>query len=128
MDFPQRRRDCANDGVGLLPDPAWDFDADGWWHGRMAILRGVESGFSLARAPKQGILSVSDHRGRVLGEQSAGNAPFAPLVATVRVQHESTLYDRFGNWLGWLDFAVLLILIATSITREVKPNAIVRPQ
>ncbi len=128
MDFPQLSRDYANDGVGLLLVPAWDFDADGWWHGRMAILRGVESGFSIARAPKQGILSVSDNRGRVLAERSTSDAPFATLVATVPVQHESTLYDRFGNWFSWLNLAVLLILIATSITREVKPNAIVRPQ
>ena len=50
----------------LLLVPAWDFDVDGWLHGRMAILRGVESGFSIVRAPKQGILTVTDDRGRVL--------------------------------------------------------------
>ena len=127
MDFPQLSRDYANDGVGLLLVPAWDFDADGWWHGRMAILRGVESGFSIARAPKQGILSVSDNRGRVLAERSTGDAPFATLVASVPVQHESTLYDRFGNWFGWLNVVVLLLLVVTSLAREVKPNAVIRP-
>ena len=57
MDFPAMGRDYANDGAGLLLVPAWDFVGDGWLHGRMAILRGVESGFSIARAPKQGILN-----------------------------------------------------------------------
>src|SRR5271166_690650 len=115
MDFPQLSRDYGNDGVGLLLVPAWDFGVDGWWHGRMAILRGVESGFSIARAPKEGILSVSDNRGRVLAERSTDTAPFAALVATVPVQHEPTLYDRFGNWLGWLNLAVLLLLVTTPI-------------
>lgn len=120
MDFPQLSREYGNDGAGLLLVPAWDFELDGWWHGRMAILRGVESGFSIARAPKQGILSVSDNRGRVLAERSSDTAPFAILVATVPVQHESTLYDRFGNWFGWLNIALLLALVITSIrSREV---------
>lgn len=37
----------------------------------MAILRGVESGFSIARAAKQGRLTVSDSRGRVFAWQSS---------------------------------------------------------
>ena len=115
MDFPQLSRDYGNDGAGLLLVPAWDFGADGWWHGRMAILRGVESGFSIARAPKEGILSVSDNRGRVLAEKSTDTAPFAALVATVPVQHESTLYDRLGNWFGWLNLALLIGLVGTAL-------------
>ena len=101
MDFPRLSREYANDGVGLLLVPAWDLDADGWLHGRMAILRGVESGFSIARAHKQGVLSVSDDRGRVLAERSTRSAPFVALVAAVPVQHDSTIY-RFtlGSEIG----------------------------
>jgi len=115
MDFPQLSRDYGNDGVGLLLVPAWDFGVDGWWHGRMAVLRGIESSFSIARAPKEGILSVNDNRGRVLAERSTDTAPFATLVATVPVQHESTLYDRFGNWFGWFNVVLLVLLVATPI-------------
>jgi apolipoprotein N-acyltransferase len=32
-----------------VPVPAWDLEIDAWLHGRMAILRGVESGFARAR-------------------------------------------------------------------------------
>jgi apolipoprotein N-acyltransferase len=115
MDFPQLSREYGNDGVALLLVPAWDFGVDGWWHGRMAILRGVESGFSIVRAPKEGILSVSDNRGRVLAERSSDSSPFANLVASVPVQHESTVYDRLGNWFGWLNVAFLVLLVATSV-------------
>jgi apolipoprotein N-acyltransferase len=72
MDFPGLSREYGRDGVGLLLVPAWDFDADGWLHGRMAILRGVENSFSIARAPRHGILSVSDSRGRVLARAARG--------------------------------------------------------
>ena len=117
MDFPRLSREYGNDGVGLLLVPAWDFDADGWLHGRMAILRGVESGFSIARAPKQGVLSISDNRGRVLAERVTGSAPFVALVADVPVRHDSTIYARFGDWFGWGNIGLLLFLVGTAIRR-----------
>ena len=117
MDFPRLSREYGHDGTGLLLVPAWDFDDDGWLHGRMAILRGVESGFSIARAPKQGVLSISDYRGRVLAERSTRSAPFAALVARVPVQHESTIYARSGDWFGWFNAALLILLVVTSIRR-----------
>jgi apolipoprotein N-acyltransferase len=115
MDFPRLSREYGNDGTGLLLIPAWDFDVDGWLHGRMAILRGVESGFSIARAPKRGILSATDDRGRVLAERETNSAPFASLVAVVPVHHDATIYARFGDWFAWANIAALLALIAAAI-------------
>jgi apolipoprotein N-acyltransferase len=46
--------------------PAWDFTLDGWLHDRMAVMRGVESGFTVVRAAKQALLTVSHDRGRIL--------------------------------------------------------------
>ena len=107
MDFPGLSREYGRDGVGLLLVPAWDFDADGWLHGRMAILRGVEDGFSIARAPRHGILSVSDSRGRVLAERSTSAAPFSTILRQVPVNHEATLYSRAGNWFAWCCITLL---------------------
>jgi apolipoprotein N-acyltransferase len=118
MDFPSLSRQYGNDGTALMLVPAWDFKMDGWEHGRMAILRGVESGFSIARAPKQGILSVSDDRGRVLAERETNSAPFASIVAAVPMRHDGTLYARFGDWFGWFNIALLLVLIATANPRR----------
>ena len=113
MDFPRLSRQYGNDGTGLLLVPAWDFTSDGWLHGRMAILRGVESGFSIARAPKEGILTVTDDRGRVLAERNTKSAQFAALLATVPVRHDTTIYARFGDWFGWLNLALLAVLLAS---------------
>lgn len=70
-------------GVGVMLVPAWDFTLDRLWRGHMAVMRGVESGFSVVRAAKQGYLTVSDSRGRILAEATSDSAPFATLVADV---------------------------------------------
>ena len=111
MDFPRLSRHYAEDGAGLLLVPAWDFDSDGWLHGRMAILRGVEDGFSIARAPRHGILSISDDRGRVLAELATDSAPFAVLIAAIPVGHQATFYSRFGDWFAWLNLIVLIVVL-----------------
>jgi len=115
MDFPSLARQNAAGDVALLLVPAWDFTDDGWLHDRMAVMRGVESGFSIARADKQGLLTISDDRGRVLAEVPTSAAPFASLVATVPVAHDATLYARFGDWFAWLNIGLLAFLVARSL-------------
>ena len=118
MDFPQLSREYGRDGTSLLIVPAWDFVADGWLHGRMAILRGVESGFTIVRAPKEGILTVSDDTGRVLAERSSSGEPFTTLLAAAPVQHSNTIYARFGDWFAWLTTATALWLIVSAAVRS----------
>ncbi len=110
MDFPALSRQYGADDAGLLLVPAWDFGADGWLHGRMSILRGVESGFSIARSAKQGTLTVSDSRGRVLAEQKTGPA-FVSLTASVPEAGEPTFYDRAGDWFAWFDLALAAAVV-----------------
>jgi apolipoprotein N-acyltransferase len=113
MDFPMLSRQYGNDGIGLLLVPAWDFADDGWLHDRMAVMRGVESGFSIARAAKEGLLTVSDDRGKLLAERSSASAPFASIVANVPVHNDATLYARFGDWFAWLNVALLLAMLGS---------------
>ena len=56
-----------------------------------------------ARAAKQGILTVTDSRGRVLAEQQTGLSTFSSVVATVCVANQRTFYARNGDWFAWLD-------------------------
>jgi apolipoprotein N-acyltransferase len=103
MDYSDPARHYGQEGVGLLLVPAWDMNIDRWWHGHMALMRGVENGYSIVRVAKQGFLTVSDDRGRVLAE--ATNTPehsFTTLMATVPVRHDPTLYQSWGDWFAWL--------------------------
>ncbi len=70
LDFPALSRRYGQQGVGLMVVPAWDFIVDGWLHDHMAVARGLENGFTVVRAAKQGLLTISDSRGVVLAERS----------------------------------------------------------
>lgn len=63
--------------MGLLLAPAWDFRVDGFWHGRIAVMRAVEDGFSLIRSARNRLLTVGDNRGRIIAEMPSSTAPFA---------------------------------------------------
>jgi apolipoprotein N-acyltransferase len=122
MDFPLLSRSYGTDGVGLLLVPAWDFDADRWLHGRMAVTRGVEGGFCVARAAKQGLLTVSDPCGRIVAEAPSDESEFSRLIATVPVSHETTVYVRFGDWAAWLSLATLAAAAALLTRRPKAPG------
>lgn len=107
MDFTPLARENGNAGVGLLLVPAWDFNVDRAFHGHIAIMRGVEDGFTIARAAKGGYLTVSDSRGRILAETRSDSAPFASLIAEAPTVHASTLYLLLGDWFAWFSLAAL---------------------
>lgn len=106
MDFHDIGRAYAARDAQLLLVPAWDFGVDGWLHSRMAILRGVESGFAIARAARSGRLTLSDDRGRVVAEASS-EAHDAELVGDLPLHETHTLYARWGDWFAWLDLVGL---------------------
>jgi apolipoprotein N-acyltransferase len=108
MDFASPARLYGEAGVGLMLVPAWDFVVDGSWHGHIAVMRGVEDGFSIARAAKNGFLTVSDDRGRIVGEVSSRSAPFATLLVDVPAAHSGTLYQLLGDWFVWAAMALLI--------------------
>ncbi len=116
MDFTELSRQYGEAGVGLMLVPAWDFDLDRWWHGHIAVMRGVESGFSIVRAAKNGYLTVSDNRGRILAETRSDSAPFATLLAKAPVVHDATLYLLLGDWFAWLAMATLVFTLIQAFT------------
>jgi len=120
LDFPALGRENAREGAAIVLAPAWDFEVDGWLHSRMAVLRGVESGFALARAARSGRLTVSDSRGRVLAEARSDASGTTTLLASVPVGPPCTVYSRRGDWLGWLGIALLATAVAAAF-RSVRP-------
>jgi apolipoprotein N-acyltransferase len=118
MDFTALSRDYGRAGAALMLVPAWDFGADGFLHARMAVMRGVESGFGIVRAAKRGNLTVSDNKGRILAETPSDAAPFATLLAHVPAVHTATLHLRFGDWFAWLALAGLALAIGQIFRRR----------
>jgi apolipoprotein N-acyltransferase len=115
MDYPELARRYGNQQVGLVLVPAWDQGVDDVWHGHMALMRGVEDGFTLVRDAKVGLLTSSDDRGRILAEESTrSDGALVTLLTTVPVRHDFTLYQKWGDWFAWVDLAALAALAAFS--------------
>jgi len=112
MDFPKLSREYAAEGANLLLVPAWDFNLDGWLHGRMAVLRAVENGFALARSARNGLLTLSDNRGRILVEAATVPGRFVSITGKVNISREEAFYTRAGDWFAWLCVAVFVTLLA----------------
>lgn len=112
LDFPALGRGYA--GVSILLAPAWDFTEDAWLHSRMAVLRGVENGYVIARSARNGALTVSDAYGRLSYE-----APSGPQTAyNVEIPLSApgpTLYTRIGDAFGWSMLAIAALLIGWTL-------------
>ncbi len=118
MDFPSWSRAYGRGGARILAVPAWDFVRDARLHSRMAIVRGVENGFSIARVAQQGALTFSDGYGRILTEDSSAKTPEALLVLQLPPGPGSTTYTRFGDWFGWVSVVLLAGLLTVGRCRK----------
>ena len=114
LDFPSTLREYGRLDVRYLAVPAWDFVADGRMHGRMALVRGVENGYSVARAAQQGLVTLSDGYGRVVAE--GASADDAAVVADLPPGPGPTFYTRCGDWFG--AFAVVLLVALLALRRR----------
>lgn len=101
MHIPSIGREYA--GVaGILAVPAWDFGDDGWMGARMSAMRSIESGYTMARSSRSGLLGLYDSAGRVLAEQTVADVGVTSLQARAPDQPRPSLYGRIGDVFGWL--------------------------
>lgn len=125
MDFAPMIREYGRRNVRLMLVPAWDFVADGRLHARMAMVRGVENGFAVARAAAMGRLTVSDAYGRVVAEATTSEQRPATLVADVALGPGATPYVRLGDAFGWLTIlGAITLLVAGLLPRGGKTQRV----
>lgn len=126
LDFPELGRAYGTRGAAVLAVPAYDFHLDGWLHARMAVVRGVESGFAIARSARNGRLTVSDNRGRVRADLASQASPYVTVLAECPAKPEPTLYSHLGDWFGWLAVATFVLVILGSL-RRTSPEHLEKP-
>jgi apolipoprotein N-acyltransferase len=116
MHFPTLGRQYAKQASELMLVPANDFEIDDWLTARMTMLRGVESGFSIARAARGGGISfVSDRYGRVQAERRSDKS-VGVLRSEVHLPLATpALYGIVGDVFGWLCVLGWVFLIALRI-------------
>jgi len=123
MHFAALGRAYGQRQVAAMLVPAWDFFADRRLAAGMTATRGVENGYAVVRAARDGLLTISDAYGRILHEQASAPLPGSTLLATVPVGAPlATPYTRLGNWWGWLCVAGAVGLLGIG-RRRLSPSA-----
>jgi apolipoprotein N-acyltransferase len=122
MDFPRWLRRYAIGGARMVFVPAWDFVVDGPLHARMAILRGVEGGFAVVRSAQEGLVTISDHRGRILAGKASSESGDVLLTGDVPLGPGQTPYSLFGDWFGGASIAMIVIILLSTALRSRRPS------
>lgn len=117
LDFAPMIREYGRRNTQLMFVPAWDFTLDGRMHARMAVMRGIENGFAMARAAAMGRLTVSDAFGRIIAETTTSNRGPALLIAEVGLTSTRTIYSRIGDVFAWLAVAGASALLVWMLVR-----------
>jgi apolipoprotein N-acyltransferase len=120
LDFPAMIREYGERGVTLMLAPSWDFGADGRLHARMAVVRGVENGFALARAATDGRLTLSDRYGRVVAEAVTSRDDVTVLTADIGLRSGGTPYVRYGDVFAWIAVGAAVVLIGFRVATRSK--------
>jgi apolipoprotein N-acyltransferase len=124
MDFPRSIRDTSQGGVRLMAVPSGDFLDDAWIHGRLALMRGVENGFSVVRSAYLGLLTASDSRGRLIASRMAWpHAGMTTIVADLPLGPGPTLYTRIGDVFAWACIVLTLALGALAFLARNRAGA-----
>jgi apolipoprotein N-acyltransferase len=114
MHFAALGRAYGERNASVMLVPAWDFYFDGWLEARTTLTRGVENGYTVVRAAREGLLTVSDPYGRVLAESASSSLPGSTLLARANIAAPvATLYTRIGDLFGWLSVAAAAVLLAS---------------
>jgi apolipoprotein N-acyltransferase len=124
MDFEGMiRRDEVATRPLLLAVPAWDFGRDGWSHGRIAILHAVENGVPMARAARDGLLTLTDRYGQLIAVEKTTDG-FTTLIGDLPLSGRGgdTLYDRIGDVFPWLCIAAGLGLTGFAFFKSRKAD------
>jgi apolipoprotein N-acyltransferase len=86
----------------------------------MAIMRGIENGYALARSTKEGISSISDQFGRIIISNNSGTDEEVVLLGNVYIGFGNTLYGKRGDLFVYLLILFLMIMIVMVVIKKGK--------
>jgi len=119
MHFAAMGRAYGQRGASAMLVPAWDFQVDGPLAAKMTATRGIENGFSVVRASREGWLSISDPYGRIVARTDSAFMPGKALLYKAKLPAAAaTLYTRTGDIFGWLCGVAALTLLMLSLRRQ----------
>ncbi|NIN72785.1 MAG: hypothetical protein GTO46_12850 [Gemmatimonadetes bacterium] len=115
LDFAPLLRQANREGIGLIVGPSADWPAITPLHANMAILRSIESGFSLLRPTSTGRSIATDTRGRTL---ASINYADDAMIAHVRALSVRTVYGAIGDLFAWLCLGIFIVLVGLAVVER----------
>lgn len=117
--FASMGRAYGQRGVAAMLVPAWDFVDDAALASAITLTRGVENGYTIVRASREGWLTVTDAYGRLLAREVSATLPGKTMLYRAPMPSQlSTLYTRTGDLFGWLCVALLALLLAAGLRKR----------
>jgi len=111
LDFAPLARELSARKVHLVLAPAWDLGHSGGMHALMTSTWATEFGIPVARAAREGSVSLVDTRGRTVADAPVTAGKTAVAVAELHLGAGPTFTVRAGEWFGWLSTLVALGLL-----------------
>ncbi|HEY4124318.1 MAG TPA: nitrilase-related carbon-nitrogen hydrolase [Rhizomicrobium sp.] len=120
MDFHSMLRADSTLHPRLIAVPAEDFEEDAYGHARVAIMRGIENGVSIARTAREGLLTLSDPYGRIINRRSSMGDATMTLVGEMPVGEGAghTFYSRIGDVFAWAAMVLGAGLLGLAFARR----------
>ncbi|SHH22578.1 carbon-nitrogen hydrolase family protein [Massilia sp. CF038] len=114
--FASMGRAYGQRGAAVMLVPAWDFIDDAELASAITLTRGVENGYTIVRASREGWLTVTDGYGRMLAREDSAPLPGKAMLyrATLPAQI-GTLYTRIGDVFGWICVGLVVLLFAIGL-------------
>jgi apolipoprotein N-acyltransferase len=115
-DFPDLIARAGRERAEVLVVPASDWRAIDPIHTRMALVRGVENGCSVARQTNRGLSAVADYQGRLLASVDFFSSEPCVMVAQIPSRGVRTFYARFPLLLPLLCAGALIVLAGLALS------------
>jgi apolipoprotein N-acyltransferase len=105
------------------PDVLINASNDGWFHGSseldmhlaIGVFRAIEHRVPLARAVNTGLSALVDGNGEIRDQLAKGRS--GVLSVTVPLDDRTSLYSRYGDWLGLSCLAVLIGFVPLALVK-----------
>jgi len=115
MEFPGLIRQAARNKADIMLAPSYDWKEIDPINTYVTAIRGVENGFSVVRAVRNGLSMAVDYQGRVLASLDDFTTEQRLMFAEVPTEGVTTIYGRFGDWFAWLCCLGLIAMIVTAV-------------
>ncbi|MGH7460717.1 MAG: hypothetical protein ACREMA_06770, partial [Longimicrobiales bacterium] len=76
----------------------------------------IEGGFAVVRAAQEGLVTITDHRGRIVAQRASSESRDVFVAAAVAPGPGRTLYSVTGDWFGVTSvISALIVLVAATL-------------